>query len=140
MAYAQEGAEGCYTFALTAKATEKCKVPSSLHEQQDCALFVQAMCVLHGSARKNDITATCFDNKGLPSRILSPAGAVKCFSRWCGQNHWHRHESGHAHSFSALATGTRSRQSRGPFDKFKVLLKKYFGRGSKAFEMYAQIK
>jgi hypothetical protein len=26
------------------------------------------------------------------------------------------------------------------FDKFKVLLKKYFGRGSKAFEMYAIIK
>ncbi|RKJ38808.1 hypothetical protein D7X94_14965 [Acutalibacter sp. 1XD8-33] len=48
MSHAQEGAEGCYTFALNAKATEKCKVQTSLHEQQDCALFFQAMCVLHG--------------------------------------------------------------------------------------------
>ncbi|WP_243425120.1 RNA dependent RNA polymerase [Acutalibacter muris] len=47
MAYAQEGAEGYYTFALNVKATEKCKVQASLHEQQDCALFFQAMCVLH---------------------------------------------------------------------------------------------
>ena len=77
-----------------ATATDKCKALSSLHEQQDCALFVQAMCVLHRSAGKNDITVTCFDGKGLPPRILAPAGAVKYFSRWCGQNHWHRHESG----------------------------------------------
>lgn len=48
MAYAREGAGGCYTFALNAKATEKCKVQASLHEQQDCALFFQAMCILHG--------------------------------------------------------------------------------------------
>ena len=47
MAYAQEGAEGYYTFALNVKATEKCKVQASLHEQQACALFFQAMCVLH---------------------------------------------------------------------------------------------
>ena len=94
MAYAQEDAESGYAFALNAKATEKCKVLTALHEQQDCALFVQAMCVLHGSAGKNDITVTCFDGKGLPPRILAPAGAVKYFSRWCGQNHWHRHESG----------------------------------------------
>lgn len=47
MAYAQEGAEGGYTFTLNLKATEKCKVQASLHEQQDCALFFQAMCVLH---------------------------------------------------------------------------------------------
>jgi hypothetical protein len=40
--------EGCYAFSLNAKATEKCKVSSALHEQQDCALFFQAMCVLHG--------------------------------------------------------------------------------------------
>lgn len=47
MAYAQEGTEDNYTLTLNAKATEKCKVLSSLHEQQDCALFFQAMCVLH---------------------------------------------------------------------------------------------
>ena len=47
MAYAQEDAESGYAFALNAKATEKCKVQVSLHEQQDCALFFQAMCVLH---------------------------------------------------------------------------------------------
>lgn len=49
MAYAQEDAESGYAFALNAKATEKCRVLSSLHEQQDCALFFQAMCVLHGN-------------------------------------------------------------------------------------------
>ena len=45
MAYAQGGAE----ITLNAKATEKCKVLSSLHEQQDCALLFQTMCVMHGN-------------------------------------------------------------------------------------------
>ena len=45
-AYAQAG--DYYCFALNTKATEKCKVLTALHEQQDCALFFQAMCVLHG--------------------------------------------------------------------------------------------
>ena len=44
-AYAQAG--DYYCFALNTKATEKCKVLTVLHEQQDCALFFQAMCVLH---------------------------------------------------------------------------------------------
>lgn len=48
MAYAQESAESGYAFTLNTKATEKCKVLTALHEQQDCALFFQAMCVLHG--------------------------------------------------------------------------------------------
>lgn len=69
MAYAQEGAEGCYTFALNVKATEKCKVQTSLHEQQDCALFFQAMCVLHG------------DNYQLPMEdtLISDLSDVICY-------------------------------------------------------------
>ena len=50
MAYAQEDAESGYAFALNAKATEKCKVLTALHEQQDCALFFQALCILHGDS------------------------------------------------------------------------------------------
>ena len=39
MAYAQKDAESGYAFVLNTKATEKCKVLTALHEQQDCALF-----------------------------------------------------------------------------------------------------
>ena len=69
MAYAQEGAEGYYTFALNVKATEKCKGLSSLHEQQDCALFFQAMCVLHG------------DNYQMPTEdmLVSDLSDVICY-------------------------------------------------------------
>ena len=69
MAYAQEGAEGGYAFTLNAKATEKCKVLSSLHEQQDCALFFQAMCVLRG------------DNYQLPMEdtLISDLSDVICY-------------------------------------------------------------
>ena len=49
MAYAQEDAESGYAFTLNAKPTEKCKVLSSLHEKQDCALLFQTMCVMHGN-------------------------------------------------------------------------------------------
>lgn len=51
MAYAQE-CDDSYCFALSAKATDKCKVLTALHEQQDCALFFQAMCILHGNNYK----------------------------------------------------------------------------------------
>lgn len=69
MAYAQESAEDVYVFTLNAKATDKCKVPVSLHEQQDCALFFQAMCVLHG------------DNYQLPMEdtLISDLSDVICY-------------------------------------------------------------
>lgn len=42
--------DGAYTFHLSAAETEKCKSLSAPHEQDDNALFYQAMCVLHGDA------------------------------------------------------------------------------------------
>ena len=42
--------DGAYTFHLSAVETEKCKSLSAPHEQDDNALFYQAMCVLHGDA------------------------------------------------------------------------------------------
>lgn len=69
MAYAQGGAESGYAFTLNAKATEKCKVLSSLHEQQDCALLFQTMCVLRG------------DNYQLPMEdtLISDLSDVICY-------------------------------------------------------------
>ena len=79
MAYAQGGAESGYAFTLNAKATEKCKVLSSLHEQQDCALLFQTMCVLRG------------DNYQLPMEdtLISDLSDVICyvdFSNIFGRN------------------------------------------------------
>ena len=41
---------GTYTFRLSVAETEKCKVLTAPHEQEDNALFYQIMCVLHGDA------------------------------------------------------------------------------------------
>ena len=62
LAYAQDGEDGCYSFALNAKATEKCKIYSALHEQQDCALFFQAMCVLHGDSYRLPVKDALVNN------------------------------------------------------------------------------
>lgn len=37
-----------HTFRLNHTATEHCKVPGAKHEQDDCAMFFQLMCQLHG--------------------------------------------------------------------------------------------
>lgn len=62
MAYAQETGESRYEFSLSAKATEKCKAFDALHEQQDCALFFQAMCVLHGDGYRLPMEDTLLGN------------------------------------------------------------------------------
>lgn len=49
IANAKETADGIYSFNLNSIATEKCKVYSAVHEQDDNALFYQIMCELHGS-------------------------------------------------------------------------------------------
>ena len=40
--------DGAFHFVLDRAATEKCKRPAALHEQDSNALFFQIMCVLHG--------------------------------------------------------------------------------------------
>lgn len=49
LSYAKEINDGVYSISLNSAATEKCKVYSALHEQEDNALFFQTMCVLHGN-------------------------------------------------------------------------------------------
>lgn len=83
MAYAQEGAEGGYAFTLNAKATEKCKVPSSLHEQQDCALFFQAMSVLHGDDYQIPVEDTLISDL---SDIICYVDFSNIFDRDAAQN------------------------------------------------------
>ena len=43
-----EEENGIYRFHLSRAATKKCFVAGASHEQDDNALFYQAMCVLHG--------------------------------------------------------------------------------------------
>ena len=47
MSYAEEE-NRIHTFRLNHTATEHCKVPGAKHEQDDCAMFFQLMCQLHG--------------------------------------------------------------------------------------------
>lgn len=49
LSYAKERNDGIYSILLNSTATEKCRVYSALHEQEDNALFFQSMCVLHGN-------------------------------------------------------------------------------------------
>ena len=49
LSYAKERNDGIYSISLDSTATEKCRVYSALHEQEDNALFFQTMCVLHGN-------------------------------------------------------------------------------------------
>ena len=49
LSYAKERNDGIYSILLNSTATEKCRVYSALHEQEDNALFFQTMCVLHGN-------------------------------------------------------------------------------------------
>lgn len=83
MAYAQEGTEDNYTLTLNAKATEKCKVLSSLHEQQDCALFVQAMCILHGNNYKMPMEDTFISDL---SDVICYVDFSNIFDRNAAQN------------------------------------------------------
>lgn len=83
MAYAQEGSEGYYTFALNVKATEKCKVQTSLHEQQDCALFFQAMRVLYGDNYQPPAEDTMVDEL---SDVICYVDFSNIFDRNAAQN------------------------------------------------------
>ena len=47
MSYAGEENK-IHIFRLNHTATEHCKVPGAKHEQDDCAMFFQLMCQLHG--------------------------------------------------------------------------------------------
>lgn len=47
MSYAGEE-NRIYTFRLNRTATEHCKVTGAKHEQDDCAMFFQLMCQIHG--------------------------------------------------------------------------------------------
>ncbi len=48
MRNARLGEDGVYTYSLSEEATLKCISPSAPETQDDCALFYQIMCVLHG--------------------------------------------------------------------------------------------
>lgn len=45
--YGKENVEGYYDFNLNRSATDKCKITGK-DEQEDCALFYQILCELHG--------------------------------------------------------------------------------------------
>lgn len=45
--YGKENADGFYDFEMSRSATDKCKVTGK-DEQEDCALFFQILCELHG--------------------------------------------------------------------------------------------
>ncbi len=47
LSYAKETEAGVYSFDLTNNATERCKIFTANHEQEDNALFFQIMSVLH---------------------------------------------------------------------------------------------
>ncbi len=49
LSYTKETKVGVYSFDLNANATERCKIFTANHEQEDNALFFQTMCVLHGN-------------------------------------------------------------------------------------------
>ena len=49
LSYAKETKAGVYSFDLNANTTERCKIFTANHEQEDNALFYQTMCVLHGN-------------------------------------------------------------------------------------------
>ena len=46
---AREAEDGSYSFRLSEDATKKCIAYHAPQAQDDCALFFQAMCILHGS-------------------------------------------------------------------------------------------
>ncbi|MDD4142268.1 MAG: hypothetical protein PHR20_05705, partial [Bacteroidales bacterium] len=48
MRYAVEASSGVYTYNLSEDATTRCISFSAPTMQNDCALFYQIMCVLHG--------------------------------------------------------------------------------------------
>ena len=48
MRYAAEASSGVYKYNLTEDATNRCISFSAPTMQDDCALFYQIMCVLHG--------------------------------------------------------------------------------------------
>lgn len=57
LSYANETAPEVYSFDLNKSSTERCKIYTANHEQEDNALFFQTMCVLHGDsyAQPDDI-------------------------------------------------------------------------------------
>ena len=48
MSYARANWNGSYIFELDANAVRRCMIYTASHEQDDCALFHQMMCVLFG--------------------------------------------------------------------------------------------
>ena len=57
LSYANETAPEVYSFDLNKSSTERCKIYTANHEQEDNALLFQTMCVLHGDsyAQPDDI-------------------------------------------------------------------------------------
>jgi hypothetical protein len=61
MRYAVEVSEGIYSYNLNEDKTFKCISFSAPHTQEDCALFFQSMCVLHGDDFKMSVVDVISD-------------------------------------------------------------------------------